>query len=313
MKLISFDIGIKNMAYCIFNTSNNTSITNWDVINLMETEIPTQLCTCSTVSKSKKLLTKPCIKLAKYSKNGTYYCDKHAKECSQFIIPKKCFETSNMKKLKIDDLIKFGNSHLCFINVENLVSLKKPQLLLILKTFFETKCLESVIVTKSKTAGETDLIDIGKNMKTLLNATPNIDDITHVVIENQISPIATRMKTIQGMLAQYFIMKNSDIVIEFVSSSHKLKQFSELNLIHREPVIKDNTSKINPKYKQNKIDGIFYCSRMIDSNDQLSSWKWALNTKKKDDLADCFLQGIWYLKHQNAITYDNALKITVGI
>ena len=50
-------------------------------------------------------------------------------------------------------------------------------------------------------------------------------DITHVVIENQLSPIANRMKTIQGMLAQYFIMIDENIDIQFISSSNKLKQF----------------------------------------------------------------------------------------
>ena len=39
--------------------------------------------------------------------------------------------------------------------------------------------------------------------KLIENQTP-----THVIIENQISPIANRMKTIQGMITQYFIMKN---------------------------------------------------------------------------------------------------------
>jgi len=40
-------------------------------------------------------------------------------------------------------------------------------------------------------------------------------------------------------------------------------------------------------------------------------WKESLNTKKKDDLADSFLQGIWYLKHNNIITYAEDLKINI--
>ena len=32
-------------------------------------------------------------------------------------------------------------------------------------------------------------------------------------------------------------------------------------------------------------------------------------TAKKDDLADCFLQGIYYLKKQNIINYSEDLKI----
>jgi len=49
------------------------------------------------------------------------------------------------------------------------------------------------------------------------------------------------MKTIQGMLAQYFIMRGQpNIVIEFVSSSNKLKDF----------VMEKNTT-----YTQHKKDG----------------------------------------------------------
>ena len=38
MKLISFDIGIKNMAYCIINIDlekNTFDIIRWDILNLM--------------------------------------------------------------------------------------------------------------------------------------------------------------------------------------------------------------------------------------------------------------------------------------
>ena len=33
--------------------------------------------------------------------------------------------------------------------------------------------------------------------------------------------------------------------------------------------------------------------------------------KKKDDLADSFLQGIWYLKHNNNIIFADDLKINI--
>jgi len=156
-------------------------------------------------------------------------------------------------------------------------------------------------------------------MKELLNNIIGIDEITHVVIENQISPIANRMKTIQGMLAQYFIMKNSDIEIEFVSSANKLKQFEKKKI---ENIIKEkdqknddienipiesekateNTTKTvttNPNYKEHKKDGVFYCSQILEINSCFHNWKNALDAKKKDDLADSFLQGIWYLKNRH--------------
>jgi hypothetical protein len=107
------------------------------------------------------------------------------------------------------------------------------------------------------------------------------------------------MKTIQGMLAQYFIMKNDDIHIEFISSANKLKQLtknpinhSEIQNTFREP---DTEIKQNAIYKQHKIDGVALCSRLLDENPCFQTWKHVLETKKKDDLADCFLQGIWYM------------------
>jgi hypothetical protein len=328
MKLISFDIGIKNMAYCIFDVSGELlSINGWNVLNLLEETATSEICSQINPGKTKKAQPKPCTKIAKYRKNGQCYCDKHSKKGSPFIIPNKKNSMVYLKKLKIDELIKIGQSHLLFIGLENLPKLKKD-ILDKIGDFYEKNCFEPIIKKKTKNASETDLITIGKNMKELLNNTPGINDITHVVIENQISPIANRMKTIQGMLAQYFIMNNSDIRIEFVSSSHKLSQFKRGTPTPPtlENTITINTKDtINPDYKQHKKDGIYYCSQMLEKNNCFNTYKDYLlgdkrkgsqgepivPLKKKDDLADSFLQGIWYLKNQNIITYADDLKINI--
>ena len=142
-------------------------------------------------------------------------------------------------------------------------------------------------------------------------------EITHVVIENQISPIANRMKTIQGMLAQYFIMINENIDICFVSSANKLKQFNDIELKNEIIENKENTKtnsykpKNNPNYKENKKDGIYFCNSILNSNEQYHNWKEHMLTKKKDDLADSFLQGLWYFKQRNIIYYADDLKINL--
>ena len=41
MKVISFDVGIKNMAYCLYDISgDHVSITDWKVLSLMEEDAP---------------------------------------------------------------------------------------------------------------------------------------------------------------------------------------------------------------------------------------------------------------------------------
>jgi hypothetical protein len=327
-KLISFDIGIKNMAFCLFDMSNSTpDIQKWDVLNLMNAvENTQQLCTCQLKGKPAKKCTIPsspklCNKKAKYEKNGQYYCEKHANEHIEFIIPQKEHSPPALRKMKAEELLAISEQYSVFRKTtvpvgtvgtldafclrsnigepEEKIPTTKKGLLEKTLAFFEKKCFRVLQAPKKKTANETDLISIGRNMTKLLDEIPEITDgtITHVILENQISTIANRMKTIQGMLAQYFIMRGrADIVIEFVSSSNKLKDF----------VAEKNTT-----YKQHKKDGIAICSLFLENNPGWASWTSVLHTTKRDDLADSFLQGIWYLKRGNIISYAENLKINI--
>jgi hypothetical protein len=109
------------------------------------------------------------------------------------------------------------------------------------------------------------------------------------------------------MLAQYFIMKNSDIKIDFVSSFNKLKGFSER--IERSYEKTEKTEK--QKYKQHKNDGVFYTNGILEKNEWLSSWIPHFHaSKKKDDLADSFLQGFWFLKSRENCKIDESLQIS---
>ena len=266
MRVISFDVGIKNMAYCIFET-DGLKIVDWNILNLLD-EPPPPLCQCITKNA-------PCGKKAKYEKNGNY-CEKHAKTGPYTIPIKRTINkmtTEELRQLCKEYNIQIGTKK---ANADNL------------KQFFKDTEYNVIKIVKVS-ANDINLIQVGRNMNAALN---NIDiaTITHVIIENQISPIATRMKTIQGMLAQYFIIKTQS-EIEFVSSSNKLKD-----------LIANKTD-----YKTKKNNGILFCADFL-KNECFANWTHMIH-KKKDDLADCFLQGIWYLKHKKIITYAEDLKI----
>jgi hypothetical protein len=324
MKVISFDIGIKNMAYCVLSPTQNADapiiIHDWNVLSMIEEAAPVVFpCNCMIAGKNKKTEPKVCNKAAKYSKNDQYFCDRHAKIYKQYIIPTKKHSSAFIKKQKVPDLVALCNTHMLLLN-KDAKTLKKDQLIEILSGFYKQMCFDPIVAVKSKNANEIDLIHIGKSIKRLFNQLPDIDSITNVLIENQISPIANRMKTIQGMLAQYFIMKNDNIHIDFVSSSHKLNQFKQTNNASiREPtgsgaIVEHSagsgeSTKTNPHYKAHKSDGITYCQEILEKNATLTHWNLSMNTRKKDDLADAFLQGMWYFKQQNIICYADDLKI----
>ena len=310
------------MAYCVLSSTQCAdapiTIHDWNVLSMIEESAPAIFpCNCMIAWKNKKIEPKMCSKAAKYSKFDQYFCDRHAKIYKQYIIPTKKHSAAFIKKQKVPDLVALCNTHMLLLN-RDAKTLKKDQLIEILSGFYKQMCFDPIVTLKSKNANEIDLIHIGKSIKRLFDQLPDIDTITNVLIENQISPIANRMKTIQGMLAQYFIMKNDNIHIDFVSSSHKLNQFKQIAAI-RGTTIADasagagadagESGKTNPHYKAHKSDGITYCQEILEKNAALTHWNLSMNTRKKDDLADAFLQGMWYFKQQNIICYADDLKI----
>ena len=299
-RIISFDVGIKNMAYCIFEVLGNSfSIIDWNVISMMNQETPNIFCnyiiskTLPKKSKKEPIPYKKCGKQAKYNKGECYYCETHAKKQIEWIIPKKTIQPTSLKKMKIDELLEICYNYSIIPRLgENEKIPTKKSVLEKMCEFFNKKCLTLLVKSNDPTASDTDLITIGRNMKKILDTINDFDKITHVIIENQMSPMASRMKTVQGMLTQYFIMKYENMIIEYISASNKLKGFVPRN--HET----ENT------YKQHKSDSVFYTSLILDVNPTIQSWSNVLLNKKKDDFCDAFLQGLWYLKSRNIITLE---------
>jgi hypothetical protein len=166
-------------------------------------------------------------------------------------------------------------------------------------------------------------VDIGKRIKIEFDERLKtlLPQITHVILENQISPIAGRMNTIQGMLSQYFIMRNETIHIEFISSIGKLKGLSMQTQSDKAP--SEQSTPLEPLttvpfdktiYKEHKSDGIFFCKQFLENNPQLMSHKQIIEAShKKDDLADSFLQGIYYMKRGNLISYNDKFQISTSV
>jgi hypothetical protein len=297
MKILSIDVGIKNLALCILETNNSISNNNnnnngfiirfWEVINLFEEEI--KKCQFNIIHKNKKNKNKKdytqCSKDAKFHKNGKFYCKTHAAK-TEYKLPTS--DLNKYKKMKLNELIKLTED--CDISISEKSS--KPNKLTLIKnieSFIERSVFEHVSTFKCK---DVSLIDIGIAIKENLDKlhTFVFSDIDIILIENQISPIANRMNCIQGMLSQYFIMKNMNNIL-FVSATNKLKAFIE------------NKKTI---YSERKKIGIEETKKLLlkMDNDNISKDKIIekfYSHKKKDDLADCFLQAIWYIRRGEII------------
>ena len=276
MIIISIDVGIKNLAYCLVKVSskNNYDILDWNIIDLCGTN--------SNICSAKCNNNEPCVSLAKYSLDNNFYCKTHAKKIHDYFIPTTellTFKSKN-KKNNLAEIYSFADKY----NIHYDKPCTKTKLLAIIDEYIETKCFK-LIHTKKST--DVNLVDIGKNINNQFTQLFEKFNIDYVLIENQISPIANRMKTIQGMIAQYFIMKNVEN-IDFISSVNKLKFFIR--------------SRKRTTYSERKKIGVDVTNRLIQLNDKFKLWDNDFNkSKKKDDLADAFLQCIWFLLDSNKI------------
>jgi hypothetical protein len=373
MRIISFDVGMKNLAYCLFvipdslgemlgkGTSatataaaadiiHHIKIERWDVIDLrydpglastevVNTPLPKQFCMndqklakwmmpAATATPTPTPTPTPTVSL---------YCAKCA-EKSKYKIP--CREILQYKskpelimKKKLDELIDIkanlskSASAVIDTTAKN-IKCRKADLIQEIKSTLSREYLEpyneskytkyiqgtdaseTPVADKPKKpnyvyAHDLDLITYGRNLMKHLDAIlypvalassassaspSNVIDM--MIVENQISTLASRMKTLQGMITQYFIMKQVP-QIEFISASCKLKLFTDSQMSYDDEMNIDAST-----YADRKKSGIVVCRSLgeISRKHQSDFAKWMAcfeNHKKKDDLADCFLQGLW--------------------
>ena len=151
---------------------------------------------------------------------------------------------------------------------------------------FDNKIIEwKVIELCSTNANKANIIEIGTKMFTILNELNYTFE--EAIIENQIGPNAIRMKGLQGMITMFFISKKVPVV--YWNAANKLKYF-----------IKEKTS-----YAERKKYSILITRQIVEQcyNDQIDYFN---SHKKKDDLADCFLQLIdfFYKRDIKNINYN---------
>ena len=266
--IISIDVGIRHLSFCKLSEDENKMvfIDKWDVIDLSQDDKAPTCC--------QQMKNKICGKKATWTHSGnTFYCGTHANTCTIEKAPSNYAKVRTKKKLSKKDIAALGEKYII-----SKTSMFKTQ----------TEILDYIYqntltpVKKRNSASDCNLIDVGIAISERLPDAMGLEDVTKVLIENQIGPLAIRMKCVQGMLTQFFIEKGiTDIT--FVSSSNKLKHF--------------DLPKKN--YKERKSSGIIATSEYIINSNVLQKWKTHFDKhKKKDDLADSFLQGLWFIKHQ---------------
>tara|TARA_Y100000385_G_scaffold281109_1_gene333373 strand:- start:141 stop:740 length:600 start_codon:yes stop_codon:yes gene_type:complete len=148
-------------------------------------------------------------------------------------------------------------------------------------------------------------VPLDKITTTLYNKLHNIFidyDISKVLLENQ--PVLKNpvMKSIQMIIYGYFayeknIMGREIEYIKLINASNKLKLGKNLKEINNS----EDILKIKSKYTRNKKLAIIYTNHFLRERlivEDYEKYNDIFNNhKKKDDLADAFLQGLYFIEN----------------
>lgn len=155
-----------------------------------------------------------------------------------------------------------------------------------------------VVCTKHKSSGfkkipsasQLDVSTLCISLIKNLDTKPHFLECELVLVENQPSLKNPKMKSVASCIFNYFLIrgkidKKSVEEVCYISASNKLKLAKEMKL---------SIEECKSKYQANKKLAKLCCEEYIKSF-PLYLEKYA-NHKKQDDLADCFLQGFYYIK-----------------
>ena len=297
MRLLSWDVGIINLSYCLieYDKKNLTwKIIDWDIINLTNRDkikcfqcgakpsliqqINGQDILYSCKTHSKNINTK----LADFN-NYCKIVDADNNETCNFIGKNKC--SKNIKYIfhKNNDFEYYCNNHAKS-------EYKKLEKSMELKPY------------KQKAVRDINLDELRLKLIRTLDDKPLLLTANQVLIENQPTLKNPRMKAISSTIYDFYLIrgivdknitKSEITLVKYMCPSNKLKLANDGDT-QKLVKLKGQEAKT---YKLTKALGIKYCTELI-SMDENTKEKWLehFNSfKKKDDMADSFLQGIYYV------------------
>jgi hypothetical protein len=252
MKLVSFDIGLRNLAFCIIEGTNrsNLKITHWDLIDVM----------AESAGHDKPKCFK-CKKPANWLKNSeeVYACGVHKPKTGK--APTK----SSLTKKATDTLMAEALQH-------GVVGTTKKELVDGLYKHYTANTWKRCV----QSSKQISVVDLAGPIAKCLEARKSIWKNANLICFEQQPD--KRMLCVQAMMHMWFVC--AGFQCKGVSATHKLT-----NIV----TVQDATTT----YKGRKKTGILHAQQLVPE-----VWKdYMMKHPKKDDLADCFLQGLWVLEN----------------
>lgn len=322
-RIISFDVGIKNLAFCVINFNKETkqleNIKNWGLINLKsDLWVPDHNeKKCMATDKKNNICGKASNCWIIKDGKRVEMCRMHSKPYEKEYYPIVKLDTDelnqNVAKLgfefypyELKDLkCKCGEKCRKFLTRIGSMELNDVKI-----AGFCLKCAK--IFEKEKSEKLVKISDYLKEDDTKLYnklyeglGKLGVEDINEVVIENQPALKNPKMKSIQMFIYSYFFIGGRNGLIKNLEGANFFSATKKLNPTQIvEDLIKKNNPDMGVKdlteeggevseyqaYKKRKNDSVAIVGEILKD---MENWKkYFISHPKKDDLADSLLQGI---------------------
>lgn len=271
MRILSIDVGLKNLAYCVIEKDKDyIKVCDWGLIDVSEKIVPCDHCKNG----------------AKYNFKDEYYCGIHK---GKF----KCQEVECVTKLntkeecimckKICGYYKTSEGVMCSQHKNSFLNKQKKSL--------------QLVPIKKESVMKVDVNILCERMAKKLDE-KNFDRVDKIVIENQPVIKNPKMKTIQTFVSCYFVIrfnvdKKYNTQISFSLANNKLKYNIENT---KKKLLACKTAK--EKYTVTKQLGIDYALDLLNKDKERNK-EWLKlfeeHKQKQDDLADALMQGYYFM------------------
>ena len=315
MRILSFDVGVKNLAYCLIEVGDQDfTIIDWDIINL--------LCTTNTIceySTKKGKCDKNATHTINQSVDNVHLCKTHMEKTEiaqkrEFVVKKtdegdKCSYGKCTKgtKWKTDDVLFCDAHKKIWLSKKNLLC-KRVKCLNEAAVYVEDyggwceeHSCESLVYKKRKTKkiknGGANMMTLGCLLYNALIAKHNVFlPCDNVVIENQPAFKNPKMKNIASMIFSHFlgvhISDKSVSNVVYCSAVNKLKVCG----VKTKGLKKADAKKMAVKI----VEQIITTHKENDRH-------FLQKHKKRDDLADALLQGLGFYYNKLPTKYEEVI------
>ena len=278
-KIASFDIGIKNLSYCILSANQSeVKVYDWDIIDLI-TEEDELYCTAKIKSGAKK--GKVCGNKATYFKKG----DKSASCCGTH---KYSGELVSIKMILLcNETLKNGanKGKKCSKKANHYLELPSGERI----GYCSVHSRMHSNLKRYYTVDNITDIELRCRLFKALDEINNFKSVRTILIEHQPNHAREKIKSIAYSVFDYFVLRGM-VDTQTIQVIKSIDAKNKLTIYDGPPI----SCKLKDQYDRNKWYGKKYCEWAIKQKPLLVDFY--NKFKKKDDLADCFLQGLWYLK-----------------